>query len=103
MSLNPKDENKTTEQLTIEANNGASEDRIKEILSQLLVRTVKEWNNPGWFTEWVSTTNKKEAEEFLQKTLDNLLELELFEYCKDVELLKGKLEIYHSLKRKNVN
>lgn len=97
MALNPADENKTTEELTLEANKGVSEERVKEILSQLLVRTIKEWENPGWFTEWVNTTNKKKAEKFLQDTMNNLLELELYEYCNNVELLKGKLELFHSV------
>jgi uncharacterized membrane-anchored protein YjiN (DUF445 family) len=103
MALNPQDENISTEELQQEANNGASDERIAEILSQLVVRTIKEWQNPGWFTEWVSTTSKKEAEKFLQDTLDTLLELELFEFCKDVELLKGQVEIFHSMNKKNAS
>ena len=103
MPLNPKDENIATEDLQNEANDeNVSQERIVEILSQIIVRTVKEWKNPGWFTKWVSTTNKKEAEDFLQNTLDNLIELELFEFCKDVELMKGQLELFYSMKnRKN--
>jgi hypothetical protein len=103
MALNPKDVNITTEELQAEANNGASEERIVEILSSILVRTIEEWKNPGWFTEWASTTNKKSAEKFLQHTLDTLVELELFEYCNEVELMKGKLAIFHSMKNKNKN
>ena len=53
------------------------------ILSQIIIRTVNEWKNPGWFTQWVSSTGKKEAEEFLQNTLDDLIELELFEFSKE--------------------
>lgn len=100
MSLNPADQNKTTEELTLEANRGVSEERVKEILSELVVRTVREWKNPGWFTEWASTHSKKEAESFLQNTLDDLIELELFEYCNDVELMKGQLTIFHQMKIK---
>ncbi len=101
MALNPKDKEKSTDSLTLEANNGATEDRIKEILSELVVRTVREWENPGWFTEWASTTSKKDAEDFLQNTLNDLIELELYEYCDKVENLKGLLEIYHSNYKKN--
>lgn len=101
MGLNPNDNNKTTDELTMEANQGASEERVIEILSQLTVRTVQEWKNPSWFTEWVSTTPKKEAEKFFQKTLDTLIDLELFEYCKDVELMKGQLELFHSMKNRS--
>jgi len=103
MALNPKDENVSTEELQREANDrNISEERIIEILSQIIIRTVKEWKNPGWFTEWVSNTSKKDAEKFLQKTLDTLIDLELFEYCKDVELMKGQLELFNSIKnRKN--
>jgi hypothetical protein len=99
MALNPKDENVPVEELQMEANNGATEERIIEILSQIIVRTIKEWQDPGWFTEWVSTTSKKEAEKFLQNTLDNLIDLELFEYCKDVELMKGQLAVFYSMKK----
>ena len=99
MALNPQDENRTVEELQIEANDGASDERVIEILSQIIVRTIKEWQNPGWFTEWASTTRKKEAEEFLQQTLDSLIELELFEYCNDVELMKGQLALFHSMKK----
>lgn len=101
MALNPNDENVPVEELQHEANSGATEERVIEILSQIIVRTIKEWKNPGWFTHWVSTTSKKEAEGFLKNTLDNLIELELFEYCKDVELMKGQLEIFHSMKKEN--
>lgn len=101
MALNPADEQKTVDELQLEANReGTSDERIAEILSRLVVNTVKEWKNPGWFTEWVSTTSKKEAKEFLQNTLDTLIELELFEYCNDVEVMKGQLELFHSMKRK---
>ena len=100
MALNPQDDNKTVEELQIEANDGASEERVVEILSQIVVRTVKEWQDPGWFTEWASTTKKQEAEEFLQQTLDTLIELDLFEYCKDVELMKGQLALFHSMKKR---
>ena len=106
MAINPKDKTRAAEELQLEANNGASEERMIEILSSIIARTVEEWKNPGWFTEWASTTSKKEAEKFLQSTLDNLIELELFEFCKDVELMKGQLEMFHSMKnksKKNVN
>jgi hypothetical protein len=97
MPLNPEDQNKTSKELTLEANRGASEERVKEILSELVVRTVREWKNPEWFIEWVTTHDKKYSEKFLQNTLDNLIELELFEYCNDVELLKGQLQVFHSM------
>ncbi len=103
MALNPKDDNRTFEELQMEANEGTSEERLTEILSQLVVRTIKEWQNPGWFTEWASTTKKKEAESFLKDTLETLVDLELFEYCKEVELVKGQLAIFHSMKQKNNN
>lgn len=100
MAQNPKDAGVETEVLQLEASNGATEERMKEILSEIVVRTIRQWQKPDWFTHWVSTTDKDEAEAFLNKTLDTLLDLELFEFCNHVELLKDQLEIFHSMKRR---
>lgn len=100
MAQNPKDTGVETEVLHLEASNGATEERMKEILSELVIRTIKQWQKPDWFTHWASTTEKDEAEAFLTETLDTLLDLELFDFCNQVELLKGQLEIYHSMKRR---
>ena len=99
MGLNPKDKDISTEELQLQAAHCDSEERIIEILSEIIVRTISAWKEPGWFTHWASTTPKREAEEFLQHTINQLLELELFEYCKDVELMKGQLELFHSMKK----
>ena len=86
-----------------EINNGATKERLIEILSQIIVRTIKDFKTPGCFEKWIaSIVNKEEAEEFLQMMLDDLIELELFEYCKDVDLMKGQLELFYSMQsRKN--
>lgn len=101
MKVNPIDLNKTTEELQIEASvTGTSEERIKEILASLLTRTVEHWKNPGWFTEWVSTNSHKETKQFLEDTLESLKSLEMYELCKDVELMQGQVELFHSIYKK---
>jgi hypothetical protein len=95
--LNPKDKGVSVDELQRQAAS-ASEERQMEILSELIVRTIKEYKDPGYFTHWVSSTSKKDALKWADELLSTLNELELYEYCNEAVLFKGKIEIFHSMK-----
>lgn len=101
MPYNENDTNKSIDELQAEANMpGVSENRVKEIIAALLVKTVQEWKNAGWFTEWARITPEGEAMQFLRDTHTILLTLEMYEYCEDVDRLIAQLQLFHSLDKR---
>jgi len=94
--LNPKDRNTKVDILQREAQT-ASEERQMEILSELAVRMVKEYQDPAYFTHLVSTTSKEEMLALVRGLLDTLTQLEVYEYCDAAKLLEGQVELFHSM------
>jgi hypothetical protein len=100
MQLNDEDFAKSNEELQEEANNPETiEERVKQILAILLIRTIKDWQDPAWFMEWLKTTPEADAREFLEKTLANLMMLEMYEHCSAVEQMIGQLNVYYVVEK----
>ncbi|MEK6885210.1 MAG: hypothetical protein AABY22_36600 [Nanoarchaeota archaeon] len=102
--LEPRDRSRSVADLQREAKmwekENKNEYRVKQILAELVVRTVIEYSKPDFFTHYVSTTPKSEALKFLKKVKQDLLEFEQYEHVGETDLLIAAAEMFHKNKPK---